>query len=58
MYRPDESPSRFIETPEYRRMVYRMMRREVRMPHSGGPIHQWTALEAWKRSAQYVEALR
>ena len=58
MREADSTNSRFTDTPEYRRMVYRMMRREVRMPHSGGPIHQWTALEAWKRSAQYVEALR
>jgi hypothetical protein len=43
--------------PAYRRHVYFWMRQEVRMPHPGGQISRWTALEAWKRSKQYVEAL-
>ena len=44
-------------TPAYRRHVYVWMRQEVRMPHPGGQISRWTAIEAWKRSKQYVEAL-
>jgi hypothetical protein len=44
-------------TPAYRRHVYFWMRQEVRMPHPGGQISRRTALEAWKRSKQYVEAL-
>jgi hypothetical protein len=43
--------------PAYRRHVYFWMRQEVRRPHPGGQISRWTALEAWKRSKQYVEAL-
>jgi hypothetical protein len=43
--------------PAYRRHVYFWMRQEVRRPHPGGQISRWTAIEAWKRSKQYVEAL-
>jgi hypothetical protein len=50
--------TRFIDTPEYRRLVYKWMRREVRLPHPGGRISKATALDAWRRSAQYIEALR
>lgn len=52
------SPSRFIDTPEYRRLVYRWMRREVRMPHRGGDLRRITAMDAWKRSGEYVAVLR
>jgi hypothetical protein len=56
--RPSQPEVRFIDTPEYRRLVYKWMRGEVRMPHPGGRISKWPALKAWKHSGEYVEALR
>ena len=53
-----DTTTRFVESPEYRRLVYKMMRREVRLPHPGGRISKWTAAFAWKMSGQYVEAIR
>jgi hypothetical protein len=52
------SNTRFLDTPEYRRLVYKWMRREVRLPHPGGRISKWTATKAWKFSGLYVQALR
>ena len=58
MPKATDTTTRFVETPEYRRIVYRWMRREVRLPHPGGRISKWTAAFAWKMSGQYVEAIR
>jgi hypothetical protein len=58
MAQATDTPTRFIDTPEYRRLVYKWMRREVRLPHPGGRISKSTAIEAWRRSARYIEALR
>jgi hypothetical protein len=54
----DTTTQRFVETPEYRRIVYRWMRQEIRMPHAGGRISKWSAQLAWKRSGEWMEALR
>ncbi len=48
----------FVETPEYRRLVYKMFRGEVRLPHPGGRIAKWPAWKAWRHAKQYVEAVR
>jgi hypothetical protein len=57
MSRADESPSRFIDTPEYRRLVYKMYRKEgERWP--GGPLYRLRAVIAWQMSREYVEALQ
>jgi hypothetical protein len=53
-----DTPTRFVETPEYRRHVYKWMRREVRRPHPGGRTHKWTATFAWRQSGLWVEAIR
>jgi len=61
MVQADKAPSttlRFVETPEYRRLVYKMFRGEVRLPHPGGCIAKWPAWKAWKHAGQYVEAVR
>jgi hypothetical protein len=49
---------RFVDTPEYRRIVYRWMRQEVRMPHPGGRISKRPAWKAWKQSGEWCEAVR
>jgi len=49
---------RFVETPEYRRLVYKMFRGEVRLPHPGGRIAKWPASKAWRHAKQYVDAVR
>jgi hypothetical protein len=57
MSRPDESHTRFIDTPEYRALVYKMYRTEgVRWP--GGPLYRLPAIHAWRMSREYVEALQ
>jgi hypothetical protein len=61
MVQADKAPSttlRFVETPEYRRLVYKMFRGEVRLPHPGGRIAKWPAWKAWKHAGQYVEAVQ
>lgn len=58
MFRDTEAsttPQRYIDTPEYRRLVYKWMRREARM---GGNLRRRSALECWKRSGEYVAAVR
>jgi hypothetical protein len=57
----EKSPTtttRFVDSPEYRRLVYRMFRGEVRMPHPGGRIAKWPAWKAWRHAKQYVDAVR
>lgn len=51
------SESRYIETFEYRRLVYRMYRKEGER-HPGGRLYRLSAIEAWKRTTRYVEALQ
>ena len=48
---------RFIETAEYRRLVYRMYRKEgVRW--KGGPLYRLPAYIVWQMVHEYVEAIR
>jgi hypothetical protein len=57
MSRADESPSKFIDSAEYRALVYKMYRKEgERWP--GGPLYRLSALHAWHMSREYVEALQ
>ena len=35
--------TKYVESPEYLRLVYRMFRGEVRLPHPGGRIAKWPA---------------
>lgn len=59
MSKADESHTRFIETAEYRRLVYKM----YRMPYGGGGREagrprRLPAWKAWELTRRYVEALR
>jgi len=61
MAQTTDSPTtnlRFIDSPEYRRIVYKWMRQEVRMPHRGCRISRWPAWNAWQKSGQWCEAIR
>ena len=50
MLRADESPSRFVDPPEYRRLVYRMFRAEgVR----NGRLYRLSAVAAWRLAQQF-----
>jgi len=57
MSRADESPTRFIDTAEYRRLVYKMFRMEGRRRRGGRP-YRLPALQAWQKARRYVEALQ
>jgi hypothetical protein len=52
MSRADESHTRFIAPPEYRRLAYRMFRAEG-VRRRGGPLYRLGALAAWRLARQY-----
>jgi hypothetical protein len=57
MSRAESTNTRFIDTPEYRALVYKMYRKEgERWP--GGPLYRLPAIRAWRMSREYVEALQ
>ena len=61
MLKADKAPTtttRFVDSPEYVRLVYKMFRGEVRLPHPGGRIAKWPASKAWRHAKQYVDAVR
>jgi hypothetical protein len=61
MSKAEKSPTtttRFVDSPEYVRLVYKMFRGEVRLPHPGGRIAKWPASKAWRHAKQYVDAVR
>jgi hypothetical protein len=57
MSQADESPTRFIDTPEYRRLVYKFFRMEGER-RRGGRLYRLSATQAWRKTRQYVEALQ
>lgn len=57
MLRADSTPSRFIDTAEYRRLVYKMFRKEGER-RRGGRLYRLSAAQAWHKTRQYVEALQ
>jgi hypothetical protein len=52
MFRAEESPSRFIDTPEYRRLTYRMFRTEG-VRRSDGRLYRLGAVAAWRLACQF-----
>jgi hypothetical protein len=58
MSKATEPLSAYIESPEYRRIVYRWIRQETHRTYRRHPISRRPALEAWRLSQQYVEAIR
>jgi hypothetical protein len=51
------SEPHYIETPEYRRLVYKMFRKEGER-HPGGRLYRVPAIRAWQMTRRYVEAIR
>lgn len=58
MSRADESNTRFSQTAEYRRLVYKMFRKESAfISRTNCYLHRLSAIEAWNKTSRYLEAL-
>jgi hypothetical protein len=59
MSRADSTNTRFIDTAEYRWLTYKMFRTErVFLSGTGGYLYRLPAVQAWRKTVHYVDAVR